>query len=103
MPRPPFTVFLIDPHTIQIAAGISLESVHCRFGANLSFHNYVNMIRSNVSRQKIPFATQTNLTQSIEYNRPALMIEAIWHLVHLLAFYRDTLRLASANRLPGTL
>ena len=91
MSRPAFSIWLIAPQTVQCAAGIRLESVHDWLGTTLRLHDYVNVIGPYVCGQETPATMQTNLAQSGENGRPAILIEAVGRLVHLLEFCRYTL------------
>ena len=49
----------------------------------------MNVIRPHVRRPENPAVVQTDLAQSSEYGCPAMAVEAIGQLVHLLAFQGD--------------
>jgi hypothetical protein len=52
----------------------------------------MNVIRSDVRRQKNPSAVQTDFPQSAEDRHPAVLIQVIRLLIHLFELFGATLR-----------
>jgi hypothetical protein len=62
----------IQPKPVQAAARIGFQVVHNSLRASFRFHDYMNMIGSNVTGKQTPFAIFATLQHGCEYCLPAL-------------------------------
>jgi hypothetical protein len=84
MAGPPLATRFIQTHSIQPAARIGFEVIHYFLRPGVSFHDGVNVIRSDVGGQQEPAAIRADVLESCQYRVSPLRVQAIRRPVHKL-------------------
>jgi len=82
MTRPSSAAHIVQAGLIQTAARVRLEIVHHPFGRRFRLYYQMNMIRTHVSGEQIPFVPRTPLPYSSQDDRAARSVQAVRRLTH---------------------
>ena len=81
----------IQPKPVQATACIGFQVVHDSLWTSFRFHDYMDMVGSNMAGKQIPLAILAPLQHGTKYCLPATLIHFIGQLFHPLALLQDAL------------
>ena len=89
MACPSLPVRLIQPHPIQVSAGVCFEVAHDPLGRNLCFHYRMHVIATHMSRHQTPAAMRSHLLNRFQYGVSPGLVQVIGRLIHALPLGSD--------------
>jgi hypothetical protein len=103
VPSPSFSIRLVNTPLVQSPTGIRLEGVHHLLRRRLTFHNHVNMVGSDMSRQEPPSAMPTNFAYGVEYRAARRAAQQIQLLVHQILLMRCPPKIRLKRTMSGNI